>query len=168
MVRREGEGKSVSQMNLCNHFHFPISDRRIASPISADELRPFRMSVMSASVRENCSDTKPKYFTILVVVTRPWKSTSFVPCFGKHTVTLPPSGKGTKIHDSLLPISWALMLHCSSNRYGPYALWGRISGRLLAGSPSNLITRRGGEMERSFNKPTQKRTTTINKSASGL
>ena len=151
MVTREGEGKCVSQMKLQNHFHFPLSDRCIGSPISVDELRPLPMSVMSVSVRENssnCSDTKPKYFTILVVVTRPWKSTSFVPCFGKHTVTLPPSGKGTKIHDSLLPISRAVMLPCSSNRYGPSALWGRISGRLLAGSPSNLITRRGGEMER--------------------
>lgn len=38
----------------------------------------------------------------------------------------------------------------------------------LLGSPSNLITRRGGEMERKFTRPTQKTTTTINKSASGL
>ena len=59
--------------------------------------------------------------------------------------------------DSVQPISGAVMLPSSSSWYGPALPMGSISVTLLAGLPSNRITKRGVEMRCMLAKATQSR-----------
>ena len=133
------------------------SDRCSCRITSSRVLLPLSMSATSSSVKENDSYslvTKPKYWTKVVFVTRPSMSITLVPCRGKHAEMLPPFGLRTNMQ-SAEGSELAEILPSSSNWNGPLVLEGRINVMLLAGLPSNLITKRGVEKKPILTKATQ-------------